>query len=322
MSRGTPASERARRLVALLGRLTPGARVAIAELAEQVGTTPAELAGDLETLALCGVAPYDPGDLLPLMIEDGYVEVWGQLPAVKGPVRLSAAEARALIAALQAAGIDEPRLISRLVEAAAGDGFDPADLEHTIRAASSAHESAVYATLAQGLQEQRVVKLEYVSGGTEERTARDVEPLSLFAERGAWYLTAWCRKASDWRTFRVDRVRAASLSSESFDATARAARTASRSSDGATVEALATADLPRAHLRFAPSAPFSEREWPGAQVVETSTDGSVVASVPYAGTRWITRHVVAGLGTVEVIEPAGVREAVHALARKLSGEAG
>jgi len=99
MAKGPSTSERARRVIALLGQLAPDTRISIADLAAEVGASQAQLAADLETLAMCGVAPYDPGDLMPLLIEDGMVEVWGELPAVRGPVRLSAAEARALAAA-------------------------------------------------------------------------------------------------------------------------------------------------------------------------------------------------------------------------------
>jgi predicted DNA-binding transcriptional regulator YafY len=35
---------------------------------------------------------------------------------------------------------------------------------------------------------------------------RLVEPLHLIAAMGRWYLVAYCLDASDWRTFRVDRI--------------------------------------------------------------------------------------------------------------------
>ena len=136
MARGTSASERARRIIALFGRLTPGTRVAIGDLAREVGATPAELAADLETLAMCGIAPYDPGDLMPLIIEDGIVDV-GRSCLLSADPCVSGAEARALAAALQAAGVSaDAALTSRLLAAAASDSFDASALERTVRAAS------------------------------------------------------------------------------------------------------------------------------------------------------------------------------------------
>lgn len=308
MARSTPASERVRRIVALLGSLTPGTRVPIAALAARLAADPAELAADLETLALCGVAPYDPGDLVPVLIEDGMVEVWGEMPAA-GPVRLSAGEARALAAALRAAGVDaESGLLARLLAAAAPSAFDPAELERTVRAATAAHGGDVYETLAGALEDHAVVTIEYARAGADAPEPRDVEPLSMFAERGAWYLTAWCRRAGDWRTFRLDRIRSASASAERFDPVARERLDSATSFD--------PAGLPRALVRFTPGESFSDRDWPGATVVSAEPSGEVVASIPYAGTGWIARHVAARLGGAEVLEPAEVRSAVRELASR------
>ena len=135
---------------------------------------------------------------------------------------------------------------------------------------------------------------------------RTVEPLQLFADRGAWYLSAWCRSAGDFRTFRVDRIRAVEPAGESFDAAARGSAFTDR--------AFVADNLPTARLAFAPTEVFSEREWPGGRIAETREDGTVVAEVPYAGTAWIARRVVARLGGVVVEAPDEVREAVAGLA--------
>ena len=309
----TPGSERARRLIAIMGQLTPDARIRIADLAAEVGASESELTADLETLSMCGVAPYYPDDLAPLVVEDGYVEVWGELPALKGPVRLSAAEASALAAALQAAGFTaSDELPARLLAAAGSAGFDAEQLERTIRSASSAHDAQTYEALARAVQEHGVLHLEYAALGTEEVTARDVEPMSLFAERGAWYLTAWCRRAGDWRTFRVDRIRSAGLTGERFDSDAH-------SGTPGALGAFEARGLPTARLRFSAGESFTDRDWPGGRILERAEDGGITVEVPYGGTAWIARHVVGRLGAVEVLEPAELRAAVRELATGLRG---
>ena len=151
-----------------------------------------------------------------------------------------------------------------------------------------------------------MVRLEYLKAGGEESSIRDTEPVALFAERGAWYLTAWCRTAGDWRTFRVDRIRSATVTEERF-----VARTRETDIPGS---AFSTRDLPCATLRFSAGEQFTEREWPGATVVEEHAGGELVVDVPYAGTDWIARRVVARLGAVEALGPAEVRSAVRTLA--------
>lgn len=298
----------ARQLMALLGQLRPDTRIRIADLAEEVGVDEPTLIDGLETLAMCGVAPYDPGDLVPLMIEDGYVEVFGELPALDEPVRLSASEARALAAALQAAGFDgDDPLSSKLLEAAAPREFDQDELERTVKAATLTHRSAVYETLAQAVTDGLVVTMEYVRSGASDPTVREFEPHALFAERSAWYTTGWCRSAGAWRTFRLDRIRSAGPTGEHIDP--RLHETPS-----GMLSAMRVDGLPKATLRFAPGARFEPRDWPGSALLESGPDGSATVEVPFGGTEWIARRVVARLGLVEVVEPADVRAAVAALA--------
>lgn len=304
------ADQTVRRLMALLGHLTPGARIAIGDLARMVGAEEAVLAEDLMTLSLCGVAPFYPDDCMPLIVEDGHVEVWGDLPALNGRVRLSSTEAAALASALQAAGFSaDDRLTRTLLEAAAARTFDAEMVEQTIRTLASGHGKGVYQGLSESLANHTVARISYVRAGSEEEVLRDVEPAGLFAERGAWYLTAWCRSAGGWRTFRVDRIRSAESTGETFRPR----------QDGTPADsAFKPEGLPTATLRFSSGEPFDDREWPSAKVLSTDTDGSVTVAVPYGGTAWLARHVVARLGAVEVIEPASLRVEVARLAKEES----
>jgi len=300
----------ARRLIALLGQLTPGMSVPVADLAERLGTSPAQLADDLGTLSLCGIAPYTPDQMVDVFVEDGVVEVYSPLPAVDAPVRLSPAEAEALAAALAAAGFTaEDPLAARLL-AAASTGFDGAALERTLRSAIATHDSGVFETLASAASGFDVVAIEYQAEGAAEPNAREIEPVRLFAERGAWYVYAWCRTAAGWRTFRVDRVRSAEVTGEGFEPRAVSE---DGGAGGGMPSAFAPEGLPLATLRFAAGEAFVDREWPGGRVLTTESDGTTVAEVPYAGTGWIARRVAARLGAVEVVSPSDVRAAVASL---------
>ena len=308
MARKPNSAERARRLIALLALLTNGARIPLEELARQVDASPADLAADLEMLSMCGVAPYSPDALCPVFIDDGYVEVMGEIPALRGPVRLSSAEATALAGALQVAGFTAEQPLTAKLLSSASDGFDAEGLEHTVRSAIVTHAGAIYETLAKASQDYEVVSIEHVRSGSETATCREIEPAALFAERGAWYLTAWCRSAGGWRTFRVDRMRSAETTGECFSP---------RAGGPGVSAAFDPAGLPVARLRFAPGEPFTAREWAGGRMTGQEADGSVTVEVPYAGTAWVARKVVARLGGVEALEPAEVREAVRALAAEI-----
>jgi predicted DNA-binding transcriptional regulator YafY len=57
------------------------------------------------------------------------------------------------------------------------------------------------------LGRRRVIRIEYTSGYRQETTRRDIEPLGLCFYGGNWHLMAFCRLRSDYRDFRVDRIR-------------------------------------------------------------------------------------------------------------------
>ena len=306
MARKTPAAERTRRLIALLGRLNRDTRIPLADLALEVGVSPEDLEEDLVALSMCGVYPYDPYELFPVMVEDGEVVVFGDMPSVRGPVRLAPAEAKALAAALQTAGLDaSDPLTDRLLEAS-GTGFDAENLERSVVAAIAAHDRDVYQTLAGAQASRSVVAIEYFSAWRGTSSRRLVEAATLFSDRGAWYLVAWCRESDEWRTFRVDRIRSAHATEEHFDPRPSAPRP-----EGA----FPAQGHPVARLRFAPGVAFDEREWPGGRVVDQLEDGSLVAEVPYSGTSRLARWVTARLGTVEVLSPAEARASMLDFAR-------
>jgi predicted DNA-binding transcriptional regulator YafY len=309
MAARTSSADRAKRLIALLGRLRSGTRMPLATLAAELDTTSAELAADLETLSVCGIAPYTPMELVPVLVDGDVVEVWGSMPAMRGPVRLSAAEASALAATLAAAGFAADDPLSAKLLAASSAGFDAEQLARTLRTSPAGHDSATFEALAAGVSAGEVLAIAYQREGALEPSIRRVEPLQLFADRGAWYLSAWSREAGGYRTFRVDRVRGVEPAGEMFDPAARGAEIGHP-------KAFAPDGLPTARLLFSAGEEFSEREWPGARLAEERSDGSLVAEVPFAGTGWIARRVVARLGRVEVLAPAEVRDAVAALARE------
>jgi proteasome accessory factor C len=289
-----------------------GAVNSLAELAAEIGSTPAELAGDLTTLSMCGVAPYTPWELVPVSIDGDRVEVFGAVPAMRGPVRLSLAEAEALSAALSAAGFSADEPLNAKLAAASSASLDAHELSKTLHTETAQHDVGTFETLAAATRDHEAVVLEYQRDGAVASRARTVEPLQLLADRGAWYLSAWCREADDFRTFRIDRIRGVRQTGERFDP-------AAHGTSGLGSAAFLADGLPVALLRFAGEDGYVARDWPGSQLLKGSGNGTALAEVPFAGTDWIARRVVARLGQVEVLEPESVRQAVAAVSRDLAG---
>lgn len=296
------ASGRARRLLALLPFLREKGSVPLAELAAAVGSDEATVADDLMVLSLCGGDERDPGQLIGVCVDGDVAEIFADLPALERPVRLTPSEARALTVALETIGLD-PRsaLLARLAEFAERDS-DPESVARTIRASfAQGGQAAVIAALDVASERGVVAIIGYVSAGSDEARERRVHPYAMNRWRDTWYLVAFCEDAREQRTFRVDRITSASLTTEAF------ARP-----DGLDIEApLPDLDaLPRATVVFDADSPdLTDRDWPGS-TFNHNADGTVTASVPFTDSAWLARAVAARLGSARVIEPASARQAV------------
>jgi predicted DNA-binding transcriptional regulator YafY len=76
-------------------------------------------------------------------------------------------------------------------------------------------DASLIMMLTDAIQSERCVRLSY-SSVEEAITKRVVEPYGLVGRRGKWYLVGWCRLRADYRTFRLDRIRKATLIEERF----------------------------------------------------------------------------------------------------------
>jgi predicted DNA-binding transcriptional regulator YafY len=87
----------------------------------------------------------------------------------------------------------------------------------SVREAPSLPDAAVLTLIAAACRDHRRLRFEYRSHEGEV-TTRAVEPCSLARMGSRWYLVAWDVERSDWRSFRVDRVRSPQATGATFDA--------------------------------------------------------------------------------------------------------
>ncbi|MDI6901812.1 MAG: WYL domain-containing protein [Anaerosomatales bacterium] len=307
------AAARARRLLAILPRLEPNAEVPLASLAASVGAAPEELAADITTLSLCGVPPFDPLSLVDVYIDGETVVVGMGAPALDRPVRLSPAEGRALIAALETAGFVPTDPLLAKVAAALSAEVDPTDIAAHVRTASAEGGLGdVHATVMSAAERGESIDATYFSAGSGRTRMRRIRPLRVFVERGVWYVVGYDEGLAEERTFRLDRMRDAVPTGERFER---------------------PAGIPDIEASFRPSsAPHAadvllddasgaeERDWPGATIEPATSGTGARLRVPYATPGWLARRVVASLGAAEVVGPAEARAAVRELATKLLAE--
>jgi predicted DNA-binding transcriptional regulator YafY len=209
MDKRPDTAARARRLLAPIPLLKRGRTIPIAELAAAVGSTGEDVSADLTTLTMCGVPPFTPFDMIDLEIDGEHVTVNLEPPALDRPVRLTAAEARALASALEAAGYIEGAPLRDRLLAATGTSVSTDEIARTVRAEAAPGAVAdVYTHLVSACESREKVRLTYFTGATGIVSERIVRPYRLGNRLGTWYLAALCEQAGEERVFRLDRIRA------------------------------------------------------------------------------------------------------------------
>ncbi len=282
MARRPDTATRAGRLLALLPMLHKGETVSLTELASAVGCGPAEVAADLSTLTMCGVPPFTPYDMLDLVIDGDTVTVYAEAPGIDRPLRLTLSEARALGAALDAAGYDTDAPLRKKLRANASASVALDELEHTVRASAGPGGLAeTYAILAEAAEAHEKVHIHYFTGSTGNVSARTVQPWALVNRLGVWYLVALCEAVHEERVFRLDRIFDARPLGQAFEPPSLVPFGVTPAADG----------LPVATVRFgAGITPPDEEAWPGAARTH-APDGTTLVSVPYQTESWIARRV-------------------------------
>ncbi|MDQ3897600.1 MAG: YafY family transcriptional regulator, partial [Actinomycetota bacterium] len=174
------------------------------------------------------------------------------------------------------------------------------------------------AVLAQACRDSEEVRFEYQARDGEE-TRRLVQPCQLVSAGRRWYLVAWDCRRRDWRTFRLDRLRAPQLAGARFTPRPLPA------SDAAQFVAQSMSAMPMAHhATVVARGPVDRvREvvgWTGADV-EVVDDDTCRIRLRADSPLWLdsTIATLAVVADVEVSDPPEVAARIAALAGRLAG---
>ena len=302
--------ERFARLVTLAGMLIEAAkaseRLQIAELRQRLELTDEELREDIELL---NVVNFGGGTYVL------YAEIIGEEIEVDSepygdnfarPARLLPLEAKALVAAIDLFGEHLPqsnlqKARQKIVKAL---GHDPSQ-EGLEIVPSGGGDATVSRQINDAIAGSRVLELSYYKENEDQLTDRRVEPYRLQNGREGWYVECYDLNKGGVRHFKLDRVKEATLSEETFEPRAEV-------EEFAGVEGWMThGEVPTAEVARVWVSPERAR-WLREErtVVEELADGAVVVELPYAGKPWLVREILRGAGDLVVLEPEDAREAI------------
>lgn len=206
------------RILGLIPYVLANPGVGTEEVMERFGYTEDELTRDLNTVFVCGLPGYGPGDLMDAYIDEDEVVIDSADYFSRAP-RLSPIEALGLLAAglaVSGSGQGTPALrsgVEKLQKVLLPD--------EDLLAVDMAEAPEEVTRLRSAVAEHRVTTIVYRSLGREETTTRDIEPWSVFTTLGNWYVMGHCRSVDDARTFRVDRIRELTVGEETFQPPAK-----------------------------------------------------------------------------------------------------
>jgi len=233
-------------------------------------------------------------------------ELWGD--TFRMAPRLTPLEARAIRLALEYVGpmiaADAHTPLAR-VRNKLEETFGRFELTQMPEPHAAAAEEDLVSKLARGMREHRLVEIEYQKEVDSKPSTRLIEPYALERQMPNWYVHTWDRTSGAERSFRLDRMRSATLTKERFEPRAGFEPTLLRGARTARVlygKAIARWAVERGARRLA--------------------DGSALRELPVGSDEWLESEILALLGDAVVLEPAELRTRIAARAKALAKELG
>jgi proteasome accessory factor C len=226
----------------------------------------------------------------------------------RAPPRLTPLEARAIRLALEFVGpmiaADAHTPLDR-VRRKLEETFGQFELTQTPEPHVGSEEERLVATFTEAIRDRKLVEIEYQKEGEQTWSKRIVEPYSLERSLPNWYVHTWDRTRDAEKSFRLDRMRSATLAADTFEP--REGFEPTRLGDARTVKVLYTKPIARFAL---------ER---GARPLR---DGTALAEMPVGSAEWLVGEILSYRGEAVVLEPDDLRRRIAERARRLGTELG
>jgi proteasome accessory factor C len=309
-------AKRLKRILLLVPYAIKHPGVSVDELSAKFGIKKSDLVEDLNLLFMCGLPGYGPGDLIDVDFDSGFVYV-RMADYFSAPLRLTAVEALALYAGGAAmASMPEmedaealKRALDKLGIALGGTDEGSPLVDVRFEADPSSHLKIVQ----DALNRKRRLRLEYFSASSGEITEREIDPWTLYAALGRWYLIGLDHLSDEERMFRVDRIKSVVVLDahadvpDDFDA---------HSYSGAFRE---RPGQPVASFEISPQVARWFEEYYPVRSATTLDDGWRAVELAYTKPQWVAALVLSIGDGVRNVQPDGVAAAVRDAAAEVAG---
>jgi proteasome accessory factor C len=296
-------------LLSLVPYLIDRDRVSVGEAATHFGVSENHIRDAVRLIAVSGIpgdtAAYQHDDLFDIAWDDfdDYDQiVLTNLVAIDDSPRLSGREAAALIAGLQylsALPENADRSAIAVLMAKLSRGASTALSAVAVEASDT---NATLALVRDAVASGHQIEFGYLnSRGEHER--RKVDPLRVESVDADWYLRAWCHLRGALRTFRLDRIGDATITSDTISFRPEDVRLPETLFEG-------SPDDIKVELEIAPAAFPLVADYLSDAVTEHMPSGVIRAIIPVSNLNVIKRLANGLPGLVTVVAPDEARELV------------
>jgi predicted DNA-binding transcriptional regulator YafY len=224
------------------------------------------------------------------------------------PPRLTPLEARAIRLALEFVGpmiaADAHTPLDR-VRRKLEETFGQFELSQTPEPHVGSEEERLVATFTEAIRDRRLVEVEYQKEGEQTWSKRLAEPYSLERKLPNWQVHTWDRTRDAERSFRLDRMRNARITDETYEP--RPGFDPRGLRDARTAKVLYTKPIAR---------------WALERGAHPLKDGTALAEMPVGSPEWLVGETLFYRGEAIVLEPEDLRERIAQRAKELNSELG
>ena len=167
--------------------------------------------------------------------------------------------------------------------------------------ANAQNETETFNIIKSAILGKKVISFIYASAKGQQ-TARQVEPLKLCFKSGAWYLYGYCKSKSDFRFFKLRRIREPCITELNFQ----------RKSPNQVFYSENVFQEEYVKLKLKLSAGVAYRVYDEFDSYEQQEDGSFIAEINYPKGEWIFYYITTFGSNCEVLEPEYVRNDIKA----------
>ena len=306
MTAAAGALARLERILTMVPWLLEHPGVSIDEVSQRFAVPRDQLAEDLDILGYCGLPGYGGGDLVEVSVVGDRIVV-RMAHFFSRPLTLSLREGLTLLLAARALSSVEGLADSAALRRAVDKLERALGAEAATVAVDLGGDGDQWLPVARAAVEAgSVVRLVYRSASKAQTTRRDVEPWTVVASGGAWYLQGYCRQADGPRDFRLDRVKELTVLDEPRS--------------GAVPDVIAPPVYRPEPSDVAVTLDLQRAAWwlPEWIVVDTVKQRGRVRRVTFRtpDLEWAARLVLQLAGAATIVEPEGLQQRVAELAEQ------